>query len=537
MPTETQGLSDPKKLVWIQLAQVGTFKGHPAGGFEFTPAVFSNIVRNFEHDGLPIPIDAEHASEMKPSDGNIPVEGAPAMGWIHSLDNRGRAGLWGQVEWLEPARSYIKEGRYRYISPAVRFKSKDRVTGADTGPRLSSAGITNTPFLPSLQPLTASNKGEVVYTMSLSGAAEEATVAMGASTYCYSTNEYMPAIKAALRLPELCSATQCAEHLGMLRDHLASVGGDHTAIPQGVPLSSYLMPLRDLTRVPINSSWDDMLDVVQDMIDAAITEHEAEYHSSDKAADSASMSIDEPVTVALPADSPSAQQGSQNQTEQLLGEQVPAEQFDASAENKSTETTITMTTPTIPTVAAPAAAAPVATPVAETTVVASAEVGTLMLKLRGAEAEARRLQDEVVTLRAWKEEREASDLANEVMAAYETYSERKGLKPEDRAHMLTFLRNDPDGFHGMYPPVPVAQRHLLRSLTTGPMTGANGGGPQAPGAPRVPADKPNPFANEDTHTLSIRDLSKQIARQRGIPLGQAQIEAARIVRNKRAGNG
>jgi len=141
--------------VWIQLAQIGTFKGHPQGPFELTPQVFDSICRNFTSDGLPLPIDFEHASELPPNSGSVPSAGAPAIGWIHSLDNRGAAGLWGQVEWLEPARSYIREGKYKFISPAIRFKSKDRVSGRETGPRLSSAGVTNAPFLSGLQPLVA----------------------------------------------------------------------------------------------------------------------------------------------------------------------------------------------------------------------------------------------------------------------------------------------------------------------------------------------------------------------------------------------
>ena len=146
---------DAAKRVWIQLAEVGSFKGHPAGPFSLDNKVFSEIVTNFKRDKLPIPIDAEHASEADPTSGNIPSQGAPAFGWIHELDNRGDQGLWGLVEWLEPARSYIKEGRYRYLSPAIRFGARDRVTGESIGARLSSAAITNSPFLRSMSPLVA----------------------------------------------------------------------------------------------------------------------------------------------------------------------------------------------------------------------------------------------------------------------------------------------------------------------------------------------------------------------------------------------
>ena len=57
-----------------------------------------------------IPIDFEHASEQDPTLGTIPTDGAPAQGWIIDLQDRGAAGLWGLVEWLEPARTYVREG-------------------------------------------------------------------------------------------------------------------------------------------------------------------------------------------------------------------------------------------------------------------------------------------------------------------------------------------------------------------------------------------------------------------------------------------
>lgn len=150
----------PKRLVWIQLAEVGAFRGHPAGAFALTPAVFAEVCANFEKEGIPVPIDYEHASEVPPSEGNIPVAGAPAQGWIHKLDNRGQAGLWGLVEWLPQARQQILDGAYRYISPAIRFGGKDRVTGTPQGAKLTSAGLTNQPFLKGMQRLAASDKDQ-----------------------------------------------------------------------------------------------------------------------------------------------------------------------------------------------------------------------------------------------------------------------------------------------------------------------------------------------------------------------------------------
>lgn len=151
--------SGPTKRVWIQLAKVGQFAGHSAGPFELNAKVFADIVTNFKTtQNRAVPIDFEHASEADATSGSVPVLGAPAVGWIVDLDNRGEAGLWACVEWGARAAEYIKSGAYRYISPAVRFASRDRVTGKTIGARLTSAGLTNQPFLDGMQPLAASDR-------------------------------------------------------------------------------------------------------------------------------------------------------------------------------------------------------------------------------------------------------------------------------------------------------------------------------------------------------------------------------------------
>lgn len=149
-------LGTGKQRVWNQIAKVGQFRGHAAGPFELTPQTFAEIVRNFDSTAnRHIPVDFEHASELQASEGSIPAHGAPATGWVTQLENRGAQGLWGLFEWHEPARSYIKDGRYKFLSPAIRFRSRDRVTGEPVGARLTSVGLTNSPFLDGLQPVAA----------------------------------------------------------------------------------------------------------------------------------------------------------------------------------------------------------------------------------------------------------------------------------------------------------------------------------------------------------------------------------------------
>jgi hypothetical protein len=160
---------DDGKPVWIQLAKPGTFKGHPSGKpFTLDRGVFEQAIKNFRgnRDGR-LPVDFEHASEQAATEGSIPTSGAPAQGWIVDLAIRPDGNLWALVEWGELAQQYIREGKYRYISPAIHLRMKDRVSGQEIGAYISSAGLTNQPFLDGMQPLAASMKSHTALTSKL----------------------------------------------------------------------------------------------------------------------------------------------------------------------------------------------------------------------------------------------------------------------------------------------------------------------------------------------------------------------------------
>lgn len=151
----------PVGRVWNQIAKVGSWAGHPTGPFQLNETHFEEMVRNFRAtQNRRIQVDFEHASEADGSAGSIPVLGAPAQAWIYELDNRGSDGLWALMEWLEPARTYVREGKYQFISPAVHFNARDRVSGERIGARLRSAGLTNNPFLDGMQRLAARDEAE-----------------------------------------------------------------------------------------------------------------------------------------------------------------------------------------------------------------------------------------------------------------------------------------------------------------------------------------------------------------------------------------
>jgi phage I-like protein len=192
------------KPVWIQLAKPGEFRGHHAGPFALNAQVFTEIIANFrDSQNKLVPIDFEHASESDPTEGTIPVLGAPAQGWIKDLEVRTDGNLWGLVEWQPTAREYIKTGQYRYISPAIRFGSRDRVSGKPIGARLTSAGLTNQPFLDGMAPLAAKDtqpESPLAVIADALELADEASAASCLSALDAATDKQVARLRTDLRL-------------------------------------------------------------------------------------------------------------------------------------------------------------------------------------------------------------------------------------------------------------------------------------------------------------------------------------------------
>jgi hypothetical protein len=65
--------------------------------------------------------------------------------------------LWGWFEPTERARGLIATKEYRYISPAIRWGAKDKVTGKVQGTTLTSIALVNKPFLEELPAIQAAN--------------------------------------------------------------------------------------------------------------------------------------------------------------------------------------------------------------------------------------------------------------------------------------------------------------------------------------------------------------------------------------------
>lgn len=75
---------------------------------------------------------------------------APASGWIKKLIYKGKEGLWAVVEWTNRGKEYIQAKEYRYFSPVMWIRERDRkVVGID------QVALTNAPVINNLQPIVA----------------------------------------------------------------------------------------------------------------------------------------------------------------------------------------------------------------------------------------------------------------------------------------------------------------------------------------------------------------------------------------------
>jgi hypothetical protein len=164
-------LSEPPAtgLIRIPIAITGVWKGAEK---EFSIGLddLNDIRENFARKPTrEINVDYEHASEVPFGTGG-PVLSA---GRVVKLDqperfvngNResgmgsrerpnsqlltpdSRLILWGWYEPTDRARRLIADGEYRYISPAIRWGAKDKVTGKTAGTVLTSVALVNKPFL------------------------------------------------------------------------------------------------------------------------------------------------------------------------------------------------------------------------------------------------------------------------------------------------------------------------------------------------------------------------------------------------------
>ena len=141
---------------WVEMAYESEWNGHPAGPFAFTREVFGDMKRLYDMGEQPVPVLWGHPRH----DLGVPID---AAGWIQALEVRDGADgveLWGYVEWTKDAADRIALGAQRFCSVVVDFAPIDRVTGESAGlAELYELGLTPSPFLPGMTPITLSRVG------------------------------------------------------------------------------------------------------------------------------------------------------------------------------------------------------------------------------------------------------------------------------------------------------------------------------------------------------------------------------------------
>jgi phage I-like protein len=125
----------PQAPEWVQLIPAGN-EVKARDGRKFKNPSPSAVIDAFRVNGLHLPIDLEHATELKAPKG----EPAPAVGWIVGLEERAGS-IWGRVDWTKAGASMVTNKEYKYISPGFYHTKQGDIVS------LSSAGLTNKPAL------------------------------------------------------------------------------------------------------------------------------------------------------------------------------------------------------------------------------------------------------------------------------------------------------------------------------------------------------------------------------------------------------
>lgn len=128
--------SNPKKIQILPYGHVTTKKGD----FMVDEEAQNLIMENFKTKKNDLVVDYEHQT--------LTGEIAPAAGWIKNLENRGKEGIWGEVEWTPKAAEFIANKEYKYLSPVIFVRKADKRVQV-----LHSAALTNDPAIDGMTPI------------------------------------------------------------------------------------------------------------------------------------------------------------------------------------------------------------------------------------------------------------------------------------------------------------------------------------------------------------------------------------------------
>lgn len=150
-------ISADAPTAWVHVAYEGQWEGHGSGPFEFTRAVFEQVIANFERQTNSVKLDFDHETVF--TDGPT-----PARGWIHQLELRKRkkspygVSLWALVEFGAEATAINRSGGYKFCSGVFEFDAVDRVTGDECGCEMTSLALTDSPFIDGQRPIQLSRR-------------------------------------------------------------------------------------------------------------------------------------------------------------------------------------------------------------------------------------------------------------------------------------------------------------------------------------------------------------------------------------------
>lgn len=237
---------------WEHVATAGTYHGYVRDGsissFTLSRQTFERMITNLHahpaykagENGEPgkadvISWDFGHASERSATEGSIPFSGAPAAGWTGELAIRdgadGNAQLWAYTRWIEPAASYVRDGRYRWASISCCWDAVDPVSGSVVGDTITSIALTNQPFIEGMTALAASR----CYAYGKADTAEEAMRQLadlfnvGALDGISAVMSQVDKLDALVRAGTAPAGVDLADILGALR----SILGLETLLPAG----------------------------------------------------------------------------------------------------------------------------------------------------------------------------------------------------------------------------------------------------------------------------------------------------------------
>lgn len=155
VPLELSAESDDKPR-WNMIAKPVISKSHAAGDFELTTEMFHEALSNFKtRSSGKIPIKFDHHNSNHPR--YDPKVGSPSQGYIIDMQVRADGCLWGLCNFLEPAKTYVKEERYQWFSPGLSVQSLDRTTGKLAGMRIKEVSLVDDPHLYDMPVVRASN--------------------------------------------------------------------------------------------------------------------------------------------------------------------------------------------------------------------------------------------------------------------------------------------------------------------------------------------------------------------------------------------